>query len=221
MARNPAAAAIAAQPGWVAHEVAEEFPALALHSVEIPARIAATSPPDLERQIRNMSDRWRGARAIQLRREPVPAAYRIFFRHIGLDPDVTRTPIEAAIFRRLLDGGFIPTGHLADILLMALIETGVPVWALAAEHVEGPLGIRQSRAEPLGYFAEAPQLQPGQLVIADARCALAVLFGVPAPGHEPHHDTRRLILFTIQVDGVPAMHIEEALWICSSSLAAS
>ena len=54
-----------------------------------------------------LSNRCRGARAVTLRREPVPAAYRVFFRHIGLDPDVVRTPIEAAVLERMLHGGFL------------------------------------------------------------------------------------------------------------------
>ena len=32
----------------------------------------------------------------QLRTRPVPRAYRVFFRHVGLDPDVERTPVEQA-----------------------------------------------------------------------------------------------------------------------------
>ncbi|HEY1457383.1 MAG TPA: hypothetical protein VGF15_02590, partial [Solirubrobacteraceae bacterium] len=101
--------------GWSAREIAEEFPELRLVAVKVSVR-AGASPPTLAGQLRQLSNRWNGARAVNLRREPVPAAYRVFFRHIGLDPDVTRTPIEAAIFERLMNGGFLPGGRLADIL---------------------------------------------------------------------------------------------------------
>ena len=79
---------------------------------------------------------------MNVRQEPIPAAYRVFFRHIGLDPDVTRTPIEAAVLERMLEGGFLSEGLLADILTIGLIDTAVPVWALDADTVNGPLGIR-------------------------------------------------------------------------------
>ncbi|HEY7935414.1 MAG TPA: phenylalanine--tRNA ligase beta subunit-related protein [Solirubrobacteraceae bacterium] len=204
--------------GWVAREVQEEFPELHLIAVEIEAEVGSASPPSLARQVRQISDRWSGARAINLRREPVPAAYRVFFRHIGLDPDVTRTPIEAAIFERLMDGGFLSRGRLVDVLLLALIETGVPVWALDAATIDGPLGIRLSQGEPLGSTDEARMLPVGQMVIADAHSALAVLFGEIAAEHQPLPSTRRLMLFTVQVAGVSMMHVEEALWMCTSAL---
>ena len=87
-----------------------------------------------------------------IRREPVPAAYRVFFRHIGLDPDVVRTPIEAAVLERMLRGGFLTGGLLEDVLLIALVDTGVPVWALDAERRRRPA--RHPR-EPRGRAAGA------------------------------------------------------------------
>ena len=154
-----------------------------------------------------------------VRREPVPAAYRVFFRHIGLDPDVVRTPIEEAVLERMLRGGFLSGGLLEDVLLIALVDTGVPVWALDAEAADGPLGIRSSReGERLGRSSGAPALPAGRLVIADASAALAILFGGLAPGHEPRAGTRRLTLFAVQVAGVPTLYVEEALWTCRSAL---
>ena len=90
--------------------------------------------------MRELSNRFRGARAVSMRREPVPAAYRVFFRHIGLDPDVVRTPIEAAVLERMLRGGFLTGGLLEDVLLIALADTGVPVWALDSRGTRRPAG---------------------------------------------------------------------------------
>ena len=73
--------------------------------------VTAGSPKEIRDRLRDMSNRFRGARAVGIRREPVPAAYRVFFRQIGLDPDVVRTPIEAAVLERMLRGGF-PSGAL-------------------------------------------------------------------------------------------------------------
>jgi DNA/RNA-binding domain of Phe-tRNA-synthetase-like protein len=182
--------------------------------------LTSSSPSSVLDRLRELSNRWRGARAVNVRQERIPAAYRVFFRHIGLDPDVTRTPIEAAVLDRMLEGGFLSEGLLADVLTIALIDTSVPVWAFDADTVDGPLGIRVSRAgERLGRGSDGPGLGAGRLVVADADCPLAILFGQPASDHEPTADTRRLVLFAVQVAGVPALHAEETLWACSSALA--
>jgi DNA/RNA-binding domain of Phe-tRNA-synthetase-like protein len=209
--------------GWCAREVEQEFPELRLVLTQVrvgqPGSVTDGSTPAVEDRLRELSNRFRGAWAVGVRREPVPAAYRVFFRQIGLDPEVVRTPIEAVALERMLRGGFISAGLLEDALLIALVDTCVPVLALDAECVDGPLGIRQSReGEPLGRLAETPSLPAGRLVIADASAALAVLFGELAPGHEAGAGTRRLTLFAVGVAGVPALYVEEALWTCRATL---
>jgi len=212
--------------GWCAREVEEELPGLRLLSVEaaLARRGSPTgaSPADIRGRLEELSNRLRGAAAIAVRRQPVPAAYRVFFRHIRLDPDTVRTPIEAAVLERMLRGGFLSGGLLEDVLLIALVDTGVPVWALDARGVDGPLGIRSSLdGERLGRSAQAPPLPPGRLVVADASTPLAVLFGELAPGHQPAARTRQLTLFAVQVAGVPELYVEEALWNCRAALEAA
>jgi DNA/RNA-binding domain of Phe-tRNA-synthetase-like protein len=209
--------------GWQAPEVEQELPGLRLLYCEVDVLrrrpLTGSSPPDIEERLRMLSNRVRGARAIGMRREPIPAAYRVFFRQVGIDPDQQRTPMEAAVLERMLRGGFLTGGMLDDILLLALLDTGVPVWALDAEHVEGPLGIRTSRdGEPLGRSDDPPPLPDGRLVVADAEGPVAVLFGDRAPGHEPHARTARVTLFAIQVPGVPGLFAEEALWASANAL---
>jgi DNA/RNA-binding domain of Phe-tRNA-synthetase-like protein len=209
--------------GWRAPEVEEELPELRLliSDVQVSRRQPLTggSPPEIEERMRELSSRIRGARAVAIRREAVPAAYRVFFRHIGLDPDVVRTPIEAAVLERMLRGAFLTGGLLADVLLIALLDTSVPVWALDADTLDGSLGIRTSGdREPLGRSADPPRLPAGRLVIADSSAALAVLFGELASEHAPGPRTRRLALFAVQVAGVPTLFAEEALWSCRAAL---
>jgi DNA/RNA-binding domain of Phe-tRNA-synthetase-like protein len=210
--------------GWRSVEVEQELPGLWLFAAE--ARVArrgslgGPSPPDVLGRLRELSNRMRGATAVAVRSQPVPAAYRVFFRLIGLDPDSVRTPIEAAVLERMLRGGFLSAGLLADVLTIALLDTGVPLWALDADRVEGELGIRPSSSgERLGRHAEAPPLPSGRLVVADTASPLAVLFGEPAAGHAPARASRRLALFALQVDGVPQLYVEEALWSARAALA--
>jgi DNA/RNA-binding domain of Phe-tRNA-synthetase-like protein len=206
--------------GWCEREVAEELPGLHLiHTRSTVARARRDSPPTVKRRLAALSNRWGGAHAVGLRQRPVPAAYRVFFRHIGLDPDVVRTPVEEAMFARMLQGGFHSNHLLADALLITLVDTGVPVWALDAAAVDDPLGIRSSRErEPLGRSSNCPSLPAGRLVVADARSAVAVLFGEIAPGHAAGAGAGEVALFTLQVPGVPSLHVEEALWMCRAML---
>jgi DNA/RNA-binding domain of Phe-tRNA-synthetase-like protein len=206
------------QPGWVDSEVAEEFPELGLAVVELDV-LPRHSPRSIQQRLAALSDRFYGVHAIMMRQEAIPAAYRVFFRHIGLDPDSHRTPIEAAAVERLFSGGFVSRNVIDDALLIGLLETGVPIWALDSNSVSGPLGIRPAgTGERLGRSAEAPALEPGELIVADADGPLAILFGDLAPGHGVVDETRRATLFAVHVAGVPAIHVEEALWTCSTVL---
>jgi DNA/RNA-binding domain of Phe-tRNA-synthetase-like protein len=204
--------------GWIAPDVAAELPGLRLVEADAPAA-HGRSPRALRERLRLLSDRFGGARAIELRRETVPAAYRVFFRHVGLDPDVHRPPAEAAALERLVHGGFRPEGLPRDALLLAVVETGVPVWALDAARVDGPLGIRAAApGERLGEGTLAADVPRGRLVIADARTPVGVLFGALAHDRAPRHGTEVLRLFAIGVAGVPELHVEEALWTCAEAL---
>jgi DNA/RNA-binding domain of Phe-tRNA-synthetase-like protein len=204
--------------GWIESELAREFPDLRLASVAAPAP-PARSPSALRERLALLADRFHGARAVTMRREPVPAAYRVFFRHIGLDPDTQRTPVEAAALERLMRGGFESRGALDGALLVAVVETGVPVWALDDARVDGPLGLRAARAgERLGEGELAADLPAGRVVIADAVRPVAVLFGDVAASHLPQRRTRTLRLFAVAAPGVPALHVEEALLGCADAL---
>ncbi len=216
----------APQEGWLAPEVERELGSLRLLyadvSVTRQSSLTGDSPADVQQRLRAQSSRFRGARAVAIRREPITAAYRVFYRQIGLDPDVQRTPVEEAVLERMLRGAFPSGGMLADVLLIAMLDTSVPVWALDSQGVHGRLGIRASvEAEALGRSADAPVLPAGNLVVADDSGALAVLFGEIAPGHEPRGRSRELTLFAAQVAGVPSLYVEEALWSASAALQSS
>lgn len=205
--------------GHVAEELRAELPGLGIVSLALPAPRARRSPQGVRDHLAVLSTRFRGADALALRQRPVPHAYRVCFRHVGLDPDVTHTPIEAAAIERLVQGGFVSRGLLDDALTIALVESGVPIWALDADAIHGPLELRLARpGERLGGDEEGLPLPAGQIVVADARAPLAPLFGEPAATAVPTRRTTQLLLFAVPVDGVPRVHVEEALWQCADAL---
>jgi DNA/RNA-binding domain of Phe-tRNA-synthetase-like protein len=198
--------------GWVDPEVAAEFPELHLQALTLAAR-PRRSPEALRERLRDLSDRFRGPQAVVLRQRPVPWAYRVFFRHIGLDPDVDRTPVEALALERLKAGGFRSRSLLDDALTIAVMETGVPVWALDSDRIYGELGLRPAvRGERFGTGEYASDLPAGRLLVADDGGPVGVLFGALAPGRGVGPRTTRMTLFSVQVAGVPDIHVEEALW---------
>jgi DNA/RNA-binding domain of Phe-tRNA-synthetase-like protein len=204
-----------AEGGWIASELRDELPGLGLRFAIVeggPTR----SPAHVRHRLRALSDRFTGAQAINLRHQAIPWAYRVFYRHIGLDPDEQPTPVERLSLERMLHGGFVSQNLLDDALAVAIIESGVALRAFDAEHVVGPLGIRPSAH---GEALAERQLVPGTLVIADERRPLGLLFGDPESSiGVPTSRTRRAVIAAIQVRGVPDIAIEEAIWLAASVL---
>jgi DNA/RNA-binding domain of Phe-tRNA-synthetase-like protein len=200
--------------GFVQPDLAVEFPELALVYTLVggsPRR----SPQEVRERLRFASDRFTGGRAVQMRQQPIPWAYRVFFRHIGIDPDEQRTPIEAIAVERMRAGHFRSGGLIADALLLGTLETGVPVLAFDAAGVEGRVGLRLAGdGESLG---DRP-LSRGQIVIADDAGALAVLFGEAGSRAAVGRSTQRIVLAALQVAGVPAVSVEEALWTAAETV---
>jgi DNA/RNA-binding domain of Phe-tRNA-synthetase-like protein len=181
---------------FVAPGLVAEFPGLDLLARRVVAG-PGRSPPALREQLDALADRWRGPQAIALRGQPVVHAHRVFFRHVGIDPDLHRVPQEAAIVRRLIDGGFASHGLPADALTLAVVETGLGVWALDAATIRGPLELRAQ--------------DDGTLVVADLDGVVAPLFHDPAGDRAPGRGTTTLLLYAVLVPGVPPLFAQEAL----------
>jgi DNA/RNA-binding domain of Phe-tRNA-synthetase-like protein len=198
------------QQGWVAPHILTEFPGLGIAWIEVDGR-PGKSPEPVRRRLRDISDRFFGAHAIHMRERPIPWAYRVFFRQIGLDPDRTRTPVEQLALDRLRDGAFKSRGMPADALTIATVETGIALRAFDAEQLRGRLCIRDSA--PGESLPGGPaELAQGTLVIADERTPVGLLFGETAEGCEVDRGTRRIAIVAVQVTGVPQIAVDEALW---------
>jgi DNA/RNA-binding domain of Phe-tRNA-synthetase-like protein len=208
----------APQQGWVAPHIASEFPGLGIAWVEVDAK-PGKSPEPVRQRLRDLSDRTYGSQAIRLRERPIPWAYRVFYRQIGLDPDRTRTPVEQLTLDRLHDGGFRTHGLPADALDIAIVETGVALRAFDADRVEGRLCIRDS-APGEALAGQPGELAKGTLTIADDSQPLGLLFGATAEGYGVEEETRRVAIAAVQVKGVPQISVEEALWMAAATLEA-
>ena len=208
-----------AERGAVEPALAAELPGLYLRWRVVESG-SGRSPRALKRRLAELSDRFAGPQAVAFRTKPIPHAYRVFHRHIGLDPDEQPPGPERAVRERMLKGGFISSNLLDDALTIAMIESGVPVLAFDADAVVGTPVIRSTVAgeELEGRPGELPV---GTLVIADDRRPISLLFGATASGRGVSPRTARTALVVVGVAGVPEIAVEEALWIVTEILQAS
>jgi DNA/RNA-binding domain of Phe-tRNA-synthetase-like protein len=201
--------------GWVEPELAEEFPELRLLHARLDVR-PTRSPKEVRQRLRMLADRYTGGKVVHMRQDPVPWAYRVFSRQVGIDPDHDRTPVEAVALRRLKQGGLHSENIVDDALTIAIAETGVPVIALDADRVEGELGLRLARAGE--RLEEARLLSDRQLVMADAERPVAVVLRDVSRDAGVTPDTQRMVLCALGVKGVPRISLEEALWSAAETL---
>jgi DNA/RNA-binding domain of Phe-tRNA-synthetase-like protein len=195
--------------GWIEAELAEEFPQLGVVHAPLEAR-PGRSPIEVKERLRQLANRYTGGRVIHMRQDAVPWAYRVFARQVGIDPDTDRTPVEAIALERLRHGGFRSENLVDDALTIAIAETGVPVFALDADRVEGEPGLRLSR--PGERLAGVRPLSARQIVVADDERPVAIVLGEVSHEAGVTPETTRMILCALRVKGVPAIAVEEALW---------
>lgn len=207
------------QPGWVDRDLAAQFPGLEL--LTRPVGGPAMEDPGVQERLDAIAGRIRGQAAIELRREPIPAAYRAFFRHVGLDPDAEMTPVEAAYGRRLFSGGVSAPGPLAGALELAVLETAVPVFAFDSDSLDGPPGIRPAREGDIVTGSDgAERSSPGRLLVAEAGGPLCWLFEEPRGRGAATASSKAILLAAVGVPGVPQISLDEALDVAAGAIGA-
>ena len=204
--------------GWVEPELAEEFPELGLLYAAVEARPGRT-PRAVKERLRALSNRYTGSKVVHMRQDPVPWAYRVFYRQVGIDPDTDRTPAEQVALERLERGGFRSENIVDDALTIAVAETGVPVIALDGDKVGSAIGLRLSHEEEM--LAAGRPLSVRQIVVADEDRPLAVLFGEVSEEAGVTPSTERMVLAALRVKGVPQISVEEAVWTSAETLLAA
>jgi DNA/RNA-binding domain of Phe-tRNA-synthetase-like protein len=204
-----------AAEGWVEAQLAADFPDLRLVHAPLEAR-QRRSPRAVKQRLDALADRYTGGRVIHMRQDAVPWAYRVFSRQVGIDPDTERTPVEAIALERLRHGGLKSHNLVDDALTIAIAETGVPLFVLDSDRLEGELGVRLAR--PGERLEPGRPLAARQLVVADDRRPVAIVLGPVSEEAGVTSDTRRMVLCALRVKGVPPIVAEEALWILAETL---
>jgi TetR/AcrR family transcriptional regulator len=174
-----------------------ELPELAVWTVEVAAKPSAKSPTVVRRRLKQL------ASATGTARESSPWAYRVLLRQLGLDPADAQSATERLALRPDDHDQIATAGLPEDALVVATIETGVPLLAFDAAKLHGELALRRARP---GEVLE------GGVVIADERAPVAALFGETVAAVTPTAKTERIALAAVQAKGVPDLSVQEALW---------
>lgn len=206
--------------GTIAPELASELPGLDVYWLTVAARPAKTPRPVRER-MRQLADRIDGATVIQSRQDTVPWSYRVLWRRLGVDPDTDRTPIEAAMLARLEHGGLPSRGMPDDAIVVATLETGVPIVVADAAKLSGAPGLRPAAAGETFGGDPARPLRAGEVVYADERGPLARLDGEVAADRAVGDATVEMAVWALAAATVSHVEVDEALWIAADMLAAA
>jgi DNA/RNA-binding domain of Phe-tRNA-synthetase-like protein len=210
----------AAHEGWVDERLAEELPGLGLQWTTVAARPGRT-PPEIRDRMRELARRFSGAHVVGTRQDDVPWAYRVLWRKLGVDPDVDRTPVERLMLDRLEVGGIPSRGMPNDAVVVATLETGVPIYVFDADAVRGRLGLRPAVAgESIGEGV-MPALRTGEVVLADERRPVARLTGRVVSEYAPGERTTAMQVCALAAPAISQMVLDEALWTASGLLEAA
>jgi DNA/RNA-binding domain of Phe-tRNA-synthetase-like protein len=205
--------------GWVEPGLAEELPGLAVYWLTVGARPGKT-PSAVRDRMRELAGRITGARVVHSRQDPVPWSYRVLWRRLGVDPDSDRTPVEALMVERLEHGGLPSRGMPNDAIVVATLETGVPIVVADAAKLSGGPGLRPAATgETLG--GPEGTLRTGEVVYADEQAPLARLDGQVAADRAVGDGTTTMAVCALAAAAVAQIEVEEALWIAADMLEAA
>ena len=212
---DPGLSAPPPEQGWIAPDVAEEHPGLELLTWSSTTTWTSRSRPWAREWLARLSTRIDGPAVLNAFRDDAPAAHRVFWGRIGRDATKDRAPQEAAFYDRIAHGGFPVRDPLQDLLLVVLLETGVPIWALDGDRVSGDLGIRRSLTGELVGPGDAPPTRP-EPVVVDREGVVAEIGREPREPFRATHRSARTTFFCARVPGLPDLRVHEAVWLCRS-----
>lgn len=206
--------------GWIDNGVASEFPDLGLHWARAIVSFLPAPRRRAREGLRDLSARHPTGRTVLMGTDPTAQAHDVFYRRIGLNPDVPpRPPAQAVMAERLLQGEFKSRSLIEDASLIALLETGVRVTALDATDFSDALGIREARrGESIPGARGDESLPTGRLVIAGNGAPMCAVFGKISRPWQVQKATAEVLLFAVRPPGVSGMQADEALWMVRSIL---
>ena len=201
--------------------VAAELPGAAAVPRPTRPRAPRAQPAGVRERLALLSDRFRGAQALELRREAVPARLPRLLpprraRPRRRPPAGRGGDARPADARRLPVGSRLPTTRCCSRWWRPACRCGrsTPPRSTARSACA-----RRRAGERLGEGELAAAARRAGWCVADARGPVAVLFGDVAPERAPRPATRpRCACSRCASPASREVHVEEALWTCAEAL---
>jgi DNA/RNA-binding domain of Phe-tRNA-synthetase-like protein len=133
----------------------------------------------------------------------------VLARQVGASDEKDLSQAERLALSTADAAPLVSAGLPEDALVVAAVETGVPLLAFDAAALNGGLALRRARG---GERIGGHELEEGTVLIADRERPLAVLLGPRASDVAVTGATERIVLAAIQAKGVPTLAVEEAMW---------
>lgn len=199
----------------VARDVGVEalYPMLHMYQTEVPNRPSTQARRDIKERLGLLAERIDGPRVLRHHEGVIPHAYRVLFQQMGIDVDQHPTPSDALMRERIAYGSFRASSVVQDALKVVILETSVAVWAIDSAAIVDGLVLRTPSGD-----ADASRSAPVVPLLSDGDELVAPVGSAPQAPYAVRRKTKDLRLVALQCDGVPAMHVEEALWLASSLL---
>lgn len=193
-------------------DVALHYPYLNLFVTEVPNQPSTRARHDLAERLGRLAERIGAQQVLRQHEQEVPHAFRKLYLQMGIDPGVHLTPIDAVLQERIAYGQFRSMGLVDDALKVALLETGVPIWATDSAKVSGELALQMPAVESESGSASMVPL------VTDDRGTIGPIGSAPEARYAVDRKSKDLTLFAVQCDGISTMHVDESLWLARSLL---
>lgn len=207
---------MAVRAGWCDEELREDFPGIGV--VSLGCAVDARAGSRVARRMDDVGARIDGRNAASLPLGTIPSAYRTLARQLGLDPDTDGTPLAGLLRERIRLGRLPSAGLVPDACTCAMLETGVPVFALPLTAVAGDLGLAVARAGETLPGEHAEPLPEGSVVVSDLARPLALAMLPPPLEPAPREG---VVLYALRAPGVADLELDEALWLAAGLLQGS
>lgn len=198
------------------HQFANDFPDVTVFGCTLHIEPRGT-PRDLAGEWAELHQLWRGKVKAAVAQVPEIAAYREFYRRIGLNPDKAPPSTQNLIQRFLLGEQpkpLPPLPHLVNVVNVMAVKTLVPLGAFDAGAVVGEVRIDYAGNDemmlPIGASSEV-DVPEGAVVLRDNDKILSQFGHRDGNAQKITPDTRELLLLACHVPGIAADLIERSL----------
>lgn len=200
----------------VSKAFAETYPNVMVYGCTVRLR-SPDANPDFGGAWEELHQTWRGRTKQEVAAIPQIAAYRNFYRAIGLNPDRTKPSIQGIIERFLIGEvvkPLLPLPPLVNLVNIVAVRTLIPLGAFDSDTLVGDAQIdfagNGEKMIPIGSTSEIA-IEPGAVVLRDNIKILSQFGHRDADSQKITDRTQQLMLLGCLVPGIERTAVFESL----------